>query len=264
MRILDYIPRFIKDIYKFISSNIQNVFRTTYRDHIYIAQANAVSILHQKTFGSYKNCYNDKEIAIIATGPSLKKYIPIDSVINIGVNKALLYNKVNLDYFFAIDYNATKDYIENVLNYPNLKCFYASILLTKFTLKELVSDGKYLIPESVINRHNAGKFYIYSKYPLKDYPLTPDIDINWLAIGCSCIFPAMQFALFTNPKRIYLVGCDCTSGHYDENHFKIKQNKVLIRAWQELKKFADIYYPETEIISVNPVGLKGLFKDMYQ
>lgn len=255
---------FIKKIYKFLSSNIQNIFRTTYRDHIYISQANAVSLLHQKTFGRYKNYYIGKEIAIIATGPSLNKYIPIDGVINIGVNKALLYNKINLDYFFAIDYNATKDYIDNVLNSPNLKCFYASLLLSHYTLKELVSNGKYLIPESVINRHGAGKFYIYPKYPPKDYPLTPDIDINWLAIGCSCIFPAMQFALFTNPKRIYLVGCDCSTGYYDEANPKVKPNKELLKSWKELKKFADIYYPETEIISVNPVGLKGLFKDMYQ
>ena len=32
----------------------------------------------------------------------------------------------------------------------------------------------------------------------------------------------------------------------------------------EIKKFVETYYPETEIISVNPVGLKGIFKDLYQ
>ena len=30
-----------------------------------------------------------------------------------------------------------------------------------------------------------------------------------------------------------------------------------------MKKFAEVYYPETEIISVNPIGLKGLFRDVY-
>ncbi len=30
-----------------------------------------------------------------------------------------------------------------------------------------------------------------------------------------------------------------------------------------MKGFAKTYYPETEIISVNPVGLKGLFHDVY-
>jgi len=30
-----------------------------------------------------------------------------------------------------------------------------------------------------------------------------------------------------------------------------------------VKKFAALHYPDTEIISVNPVGLKGMFHDMY-
>ena len=30
-----------------------------------------------------------------------------------------------------------------------------------------------------------------------------------------------------------------------------------------LKDFVDDYYPDIKIISVNPVGLKGLFEDMY-
>ena len=32
---------------------------------------------------------------------------------------------------------------------------------------------------------------------------------------------------------------------------------------QEWKMFARHHYPETEIISINPVVLKGLFKDIY-
>jgi hypothetical protein len=36
-----------------------------------------------------------------------------------------------------------------------------------------------------------------------------------------------------------------------------------MRGWNEFKKFASIYYPKTEIISINPIGLKGLFKDIY-
>lgn len=33
--------------------------------------------------------------------------------------------------------------------------------------------------------------------------------------------------------------------------------------YARMKMFAKQYYPDTEIFSVNPVGLKGLFKDMY-
>ena len=39
---------------------------------------------------------------------------------------------------------------------------------------------------------------------------------------------------------------------------------TLVEPWKRLKLFANKLYPGTEIISVNPVGLKGLFKDIYQ
>ena len=45
---------------------------------------------------------------------------------------------------------------------------------------------------------------------------------------------------------------------FKENH-KIKH----AQGWKELKRFAEVYYPTTEIISVNPVGLRGMFKDLY-
>ena len=40
-------------------------------------------------------------------------------------------------------------------------------------------------------------------------------------------------------------------------------NNIIIDGYVRLKEFAEIYYPDVEIISVNPVGLKGLFADIY-
>ena len=39
---------------------------------------------------------------------------------------------------------------------------------------------------------------------------------------------------------------------------------ISVEFWKELQKFAQTYYPETEIISVNPVGLRGIFTDLDQ
>ena len=36
-----------------------------------------------------------------------------------------------------------------------------------------------------------------------------------------------------------------------------------MRGYKKFKEFIDIYYPDVEVISVNPVGLKGLFRDVY-
>ncbi len=80
----------------------------------------------------------------------------------------------------------------------------------------------------------------------------------------SVIFSAIQFALYTNPKRIYLVGCDCTdNGYFYRNRKTYNHDTSLVNGWQKLKEFASIHYPNIEIISINPVGLKGLFTDTY-
>lgn len=86
----------------------------------------------------------------------------------------------------------------------------------------------------------------------------------------SIIFPAIHFALYTRPKKILLIGCDCADkSHFDGSGLYSKNFGVssIAPAWQngykEVKKFAERYYPDTEIISVNPVGLKGMFHDVY-
>lgn len=39
--------------------------------------------------------------------------------------------------------------------------------------------------------------------------------------------------------------------------------KAMTNGYKMFKKFISIHYPSIEIISVNPVGLKGIFKDVY-
>ena len=36
-----------------------------------------------------------------------------------------------------------------------------------------------------------------------------------------------------------------------------------IEGHRNVKKFSALHYPDMEIISVNPVGLKGMFHDVY-
>ena len=100
------------------------------------------------------------------------------------------------------------------------------------------------------------------------YPF--DISVQPLTGGGSVAFVAMQFMLWTNPRRIYIVGCDCSAnGHFMSenlinNPAAPEYYLSLIEPWKKLKQFADQLYPATEIVSVNPVGLKGLFTDFYQ
>ena len=226
-------------------------------------QSHTVANIHKKTFGEYKNRFYGKDIAIIATGPSLNNYKNIENTINIGVNKSFLKDNINLDFLFAQDYYAIKDYIDLISNpkYQNIQKFYGSVSNRPYGLKE-IDSSILIIPESLRLRHNAKKYFLYSKWPAYPIAFNPDIDTTFLTDGRSVVFSAMQFALFTNPKRIYLIGCDCTSGYFDNTVGA--DASILIEGWKQLKKFADTYYPETEIISVNPKGLKGIFKDLYQ
>lgn len=38
---------------------------------------------------------------------------------------------------------------------------------------------------------------------------------------------------------------------------------MWLRGYKRLKDIVERFYPETEIVSINPVGLKGLFHDVY-
>lgn len=256
---LQVVYKSFKSIYKVLSAFFQNIFRSRFALDMYIAQVQVVTKTHYKTFGKYKNIYSNQDLAIIATGPSLQKYKPISNTINIGINGAVK-SEINLDYFFSIDSDGVAKVAQELSKKENIVKFFGILPNHPYGLKE--SNTKNTISESTVLKYNANKFYVYSKRPILPTHFNTDIDSTWLVDGGSSTFSAMQFALFTNPKRIYLVGCDCSSGYFDGKGGN--DATPFIKVWKELKKFADIYYPETEIISVNPVGLKGLFTDLYQ
>lgn len=262
--IIKKVLRFLKKIYLYtiapFSILIQKFIRTIDEENYYMSRAIVVNQVNSEAFSKYKNIYSGKEIAIIAAGPSLEKYVPLENTINISVNGAFLHEKIKSDYIFMIDYMAVKDYIEkaNEEPYTNIPKFYGLVPESIYGFKEFKLP---VIPESIAIRHNASRFYAYLNRSGKTY-FQREIDKNWLDGNGGIAFSAAQFALFTNPKKIYLVGCDCTAGYF--NSKKGNSNYHLVSYWKKFKDFANLYYPETEIISINPVRLKGLFKDMEQ
>lgn len=217
--------------------------------------------LHQQTFPQFKNINKGKDVVIVATGPSLTQFKPIDNAIYIGVNRAVQYNKVHYDYYFVQDYSgATPQYLDNIYQYK--RCVKFIGLTTENTapertIPEMYRDGKDMYAYRT-DWENIKKFKTKFAY-----------DLATTALGCggTIVLPAIQFALWTHPKRIYLVGCDTTtSGYFDNKADKANflNTEKLKGLYQEIKAFAHQYYPDVEIISINPVGLKGIFKDEYQ
>lgn len=210
--------------------------------------------LHAKTFTKYKNIFQKKELVIVGAGPSLSNYIPLNNKIHIGVNRVYQYDKINFDFLFLQDFNASKNYIDDFLKY---KC-------PKFL--GVLEDVNISIPEYYYNQPKVEKYF--TQYPFSGF--STDISNNPLGDYASVIFPALNFAVYTHPKKIYLVGCDCNlNGYWNGQPMKIQKDILANclehnkRGWSDFKKFINYHYPDIEIISINPVGLKGLFKDIY-
>lgn len=229
----------------------------------------ATALLHQKTFREFKNKYVGKTIVVVGAGPTLNYFEKIDNAIYVGVNRTFLYEKIKFDYLFAIDKvgleTGTNNYTNSFLNYKGNNCI-------KF-IGDCALGKNFQIPESKLYYSNIRR---YKQNIANGIPsnFTLDIDSEPLGSFHSVVFQAMQFILYTNPAKVYLVGMDCninTAGHFVGNVAKVHlrgtsvevSDQKNLAAWQKLKIFANTYYPDTEIISINPVGLKGLFEDIY-
>ncbi len=227
----------------------------------------AASAAHAQIFAPYKNCCAGKDAAIVATGPTLNFYRQMKNCVHIGCNKAFLSENVTLDYIFVQDYLFTKPYLDKLGDgkYKSVKKFYG--ILPQFAPDTLSAIQDVNIPEDTRLKHGAERYYITqepcSNQKSIDFCLfTFDLaHAPFEDIG-STVFSAAQFAAWTRPARLFIVGCDCTSGHYDDNVF-IHDLDFLIPRWAQFKRFMRTYYPDTEIVSVNPVGLKGMFRDVY-
>lgn len=223
----------------------------------------STAFLHQKTFQQFKGKHQNQEIVILATGPSAEKYQPIKNAIHIGVNRAFQLNKADLDYVFIQDYSGkTPEYIDELDNYNKDKC----IKFYGLTCEWLKNPNR-VIPESHAIKANALR-YRTDWSDIENFKSNFAYDILTQPLGCfgTIVFPALQFALWTYPKKIYLVGCDCNLSGYAYSKYETNYllPDKLIQAYHEFKDFANQYYPDVEIISINPVGLKGLFNDIYQ
>lgn len=224
--------------------------------------------LHQQTFTRFKNINVGKEVAIIACGPSVKNYVPIPGVVNIGVNRSLYSDKFNLDYWFMEDLlNSTREERDFYNAYKGNNCikFYGMS-----DIEDMRIPYDYLVPPEIESvRGKALRYRHDFGNGIKGWEaeMAYDISTEPLAHFGSVVFSAVQFALWTNPKRIFLIGCDCTDvGHfYNEKKEKTCLNtEIILNGYNKLKKFVACYYPQLEIISVNPVGLRGLFRDWDQ
>lgn len=226
--------------------------------------ANELRDAHKAAFSEFKACNRGKTVAVVGTGPTLQYYTQIPGVSHIGVNSSFLKKDLTLDYYFLTHY--VPEWCEELKNYNFVKFFGMTPSC----------DAKDQFPEYIVEENGGRRFF--SMMDLPGTGVHTDIAYYPLMAYNSIIFRAIHFALYTHPKKLLLVGCDCSSrGHFEESQQDCSPNAAVrpaaseaiiqipqwIDGYQKVKRFTAIHYPDTEIISVNPVGLKGIFHDLY-
>lgn len=213
-----------------------------------------------KSFEKYRGIYSGHDIVIVGCGPSLKYYKPIENAIHVGINRAFKFEKINFDYLFASD--RFPEGMEDFINYlPNTCTKIIAYKTTSVNFKPYNSDLLKMKHEALVINGNPNSRLPYDlvQEPIGAY------------LFASTVMFALQWALFTNPQRIFIVGCDATGlvNMYREKPDKLSGLQELggyeyqLQGWNLIKEDMRFCYPQIEIVSVNPVGLKGYFNDIY-
>jgi len=203
-----------------------------------------------KPLGGFRGVHEGGTAILFATGPSVKKYNLIngsEEFIKVGVNRIYNYPEIvsTLDYYlFGSHYNLDKLHRENI-----------DRVCRKYSFTKLASAYEDGTPTGRGNISPEQATEI-GAIPFENNVISFSNDIaKYSTFGRSITFPALQFILYTGVSRIYLVGCDIV-GTYGEGF-----EKTLRQLWKRFASFKEEYYPEVDIVSINPVGLRGVFID---
>lgn len=222
----------------------------------YSGMLNIVSEIHSRTFPQFKNSNTGRSIAILGTGPSFNFAPEIINSKIIACNRSfMLIGNKEPDYIFAHDYVDAQDYFYEMLkkNCP--------IFLGQFIHK--LHNDTVVAPEKIKTQKNV--YTYYSGYPYHK-SIRTEIECFPLYTIATIIDPALHFALYTNPDVVYLIGCDASlDGYANKNLIQYTNTPIykIIDAHIKFRQFRDTHYPNTKIISVNPLGLRGIYDDVY-
>ena len=218
--------------------------------------------LHKETFGPYKYAFKDKTVVLVASGPTVQYHLPIENAVYVGVNNACLLENVKLDFLFCQDFYMDEEKRNAIVNYRPKECqkFFGRISDERISQCKNSPASTHVrrCPKYLIHKAEAKEYYVSDDIQ-NSYCL--DIENEPLMAG-GIAFAAMQFILHTHPQKIYLVGCDCSKGFFYKSDI-VFDNTNMLAGWIALKAHIDELYPDIEIVSINPVGLRGLFKDEY-
>lgn len=236
----------------------------------------------------FKNIHKGETAYIFGSGPSVNQFKILEDGIFIGCNHIIQNNyiKNKLKYYFfgdgynykgnweiVLKYNTNTTYkqrVDNVINNTDITTFCSAfadgMLFHGFSQEQV--DNLYDKKVNILN-------------------LTRDIDnlspeLDKKIVNHSVIFTCLHFALYCGFSKIYIVGCDCSSiegssyfflnksdiskipkitRQLNRNLSNYNASPILPDIWKKMKRFKDLHFSDTKLISINPVKLKGLLDD---
>ena len=196
----------------------------------------------------YKNIHSGESAILIGSGPSLLKnkdnfkFAKNNNFLFFGNNDAIFEKELfELDYFFLSDPNNLKRRgKDNFLN--------ATVKKKKFFVS---FNGIPRLNKSDLKKANGETFLTKGNSIFNN--LCPKL------IAKSSIFITIQMMAYMGIKKIYLAGCDCQGGNVFIN--KHEKYKYLVENWVNIKSYLKDNFPDLEIYSLNPVGLKDIFPE---
>ena len=215
--------------------------------------SNIVALTHVKVFPQFKNSNIGKSVAIVASGPSMNHAPVINRCETIACNRTFgFFKDKDPTFIIAEDYNGVRDFFDEMIDRKS-----------KILIGCYMSQSSYKllsIPEQLVSEEK-----IYRYYTDRSLTIRAELEYNNLTSYGTIVHSALHFALYTNPDIIYLLGCDTSnSGYSNKNLVQVDMHpELLIEGYKKFRAFRDLQYPKTRIVSVNPIGLRGIFEDVY-
>ena len=233
--------------------------------------------MNREVFGEFEGRHAGQSCLFFGTGPTLTEFDDVGfskDVVRIGSNE-LVHTDIVLDYYFIGDAEPGPPPNKGYLANPKIYDEYAP-RIQKFVRdpiwRNVGAHGSSTIPAGMPGAryykcHIGGRRGDTSQ-PYSIDSWRPDILDRPLYAYSTISFEALQFILFTGVTSIYLVGhdCDYTNGTFQSPNANGEFHKSCgpdqCGGWEMAKKYISENFPEVRILSVRPVGLKGLFDDV--
>ena len=218
--------------------------------------AQVVARRHAAIFPQLRGSLRGRRVALLGSGPSLRQAPALGACLTGACNHSHLFLKDRApDYYFAFDFRG------NVVREALAALPQSTSIFVGSSISPLC-EAPMQAPEQL---QDDPRITIYCDFA----GVQPRIELeSYPVYQCGTVMhDALHIMLYMAPDVIYLLGCDCTPAGYFDERPNPGNSAELLYSWRRgytlLRSLQATHRPQTRIISVNPIGLRGVFEDVY-